>query len=71
MSLLQRITIDPHQFGGRPCIRGLNIKVKDVLDYLANGGEEADMLKHFPNLEPDDIKAALEFAFSNAEQVNP
>lgn len=62
MSLLQRITVDPEKCGGRPCIRGLRIRVKDVLDMLAGGASEPDILKDFPDLELEDIRAALAYA---------
>jgi uncharacterized protein (DUF433 family) len=60
--LLQRITSEPDKFGGRPCIRGLRIRVVDVLDLLAAGLSHAEIVEELPDLEPDDIKAALAFA---------
>jgi uncharacterized protein (DUF433 family) len=60
--LLQRITFEPGKFGGRPCIRGLRIRVVDVLDLLAAGLSHSQIVEELPDLEPDDIKAALEFA---------
>jgi uncharacterized protein (DUF433 family) len=62
MKHLDRITINPQQCGGRPCIRGLRIRVKDILDLLAAGVPEPEILNDFPYLEPQDIRAALEFA---------
>lgn len=62
MSQLHRITVDPEQCGGRPCIRGLRIRVKDVLDLLAAGATREEILEDHPYLEPDDITAVLEFA---------
>ena len=62
ISRLDRITTDPEVFGGRPCIRGLRIRVKDVLDMLAGGASRADILSDYPYLEDDDIAAALEYA---------
>lgn len=62
MSLLERITFNPKQCGGRPCIRGLRIRVKDVLDMLAEGATEQEILKDFPDLETDDIRACLTYA---------
>ena len=62
MSQLHRITVDPNQCGGRPTIRGLRIRVKDVLDLLAAGADRSEILADYPYLEPDDITAALEFA---------
>lgn len=60
--LLGRITSNPQKFGGRPCIRGLRIRVADVLDLLAAGLSHAEIVEELPDLEPDDIKAALVFA---------
>ena len=60
--LLNRITFNPSQCGGRPCIRGMRIRVKDVLDMLAGGATEAEILRDFPYLKPEDIRAWLEYA---------
>ena len=62
MSATQRITIDPTVCGGRPCIRGQRIRVKDVLDLLAAGATHEEILADYPYLEADDITAVLEFA---------
>jgi uncharacterized protein (DUF433 family) len=62
MSHLDRITVNPNQCGGRPCIRGMRIRVKDVLDLLAAGVGEAEILADFPALQSEDIRAALEYA---------
>ena len=62
MSELQRITFNPNQCGGRPCIRGMRIRVKDVLDMLAGGASEQEILEDFPYLEKEDIHASLEYA---------
>jgi uncharacterized protein (DUF433 family) len=59
---LDRITTDPEIFGGRPCIRGMRVRVKDILDMLAGGATPAEILDDFPYLEEDDIAAALEYA---------
>lgn len=56
---MDRITFNPEQCGGRPCIRGLRIRVKDVLDLLAAGVGESDILADYPYLEPEDIRACL------------
>lgn len=56
------ITIEAGKRGGKPCIRGLRITVYDVLDYLASGMSEADILKDFPDLTAEDIRACLAFA---------
>ena len=58
----ERITIEPGKRGGKPCIRGLRITVYDVLDYLASGMTEQEILSDFPDLEPQDIRAVLAFA---------
>jgi uncharacterized protein (DUF433 family) len=60
--LLQRITSDPQVCGGRPVIRGLRVRVSDILGMLAGGASRAEILRDFPYLEDDDISAALEFA---------
>ena len=57
-----RITIDPEVCGGRPCIRGLRIRVKDILDMLAGGATRQEILVDYPYLEDEDITAALEYA---------
>lgn len=57
-----RITIDPQQRGGKPCIRGLRITVCELLEYLASGMSTDDILSDFPDLEREDILAALAFA---------
>ena len=57
-----RITIDPAKRGGKPCIRGLRITVYDILEYLASGMTEDGILKDFPDLTREDIRACLEFA---------
>ena len=62
MSYQDRITIDPAKRGGKPCIRSLRITVYDVLEYLASSMSEADILKDFPDLTREDIRACLEFA---------
>jgi len=62
MSHLNRITVNPNQCAGRPCIRGLRVRVKDILDMLAAGASRDEILLDYPYLEPDDITAALEFA---------
>ena len=57
MSELHRITVDPGQCGGRPCIRGLRVRVKDVLDLLAAGASRDEILAEYPFLESEDITA--------------
>ncbi len=56
------ITIEPGKRGGKPCIRGLRITVYDVLDYLASGMSEKEILADFPDLTAADIRACLAFA---------
>ena len=62
MDYSEIITLEPGKRGGKPCIRGLRITVYDVLDYLASGMTEQDILNDFPELTSDDIKACLAFA---------
>jgi uncharacterized protein (DUF433 family) len=57
----QRITVNPEQCGGRPCIRGMRIRVIDVLDLLAAGLSREEILEEMPDLEPEDIEAALRY----------
>jgi uncharacterized protein (DUF433 family) len=64
---LDRITYNPNQCGGRPCIRGMRIRVKDVLEMLAWGATEQEILQDYPYLESEDIRACLEYAVA---QVN-
>jgi uncharacterized protein (DUF433 family) len=60
--LMDRITVNPEQCGGRPCIRGMRIRVIDVLDLFAAGLSANQILEEMPDLEMADLKAALEFA---------
>lgn len=62
MSEAHRITVDPALCGGRPCLRGLRIRVKDILDLLAAGADRAEILADYPMLEEGDIVATLEYA---------
>ena len=62
MDYRERITIEPGKRGGKPCLRGLRITVYDVLDYLAGGMSGDEILADFPDLEREDIRAALAFA---------
>ncbi len=57
-----RITVNPHQMGGVPCIRGLRIPVATVVGMVADGMTEAEILGAFPDLEPEDIREALQYA---------
>lgn len=62
MNYQHYITIEPDKRGGKPCIRGLRITVDDILDYLASGMTEAEIVEDFPDLTVEDIRAALAFA---------
>ena len=62
-----RITTNPRQCGGRPCIRGMRIRVVDVLEMLAEGVSTAEILSDFPDLESEDIQASLLFAARRAD----
>ena len=59
---LSRITITPAVCGGRPCIRGLRIRVKDILELLAAGASREEILEDYPYLEKADLEAVLAFA---------
>ena len=61
-NISERITIDPNQCGGRPCIRGMRIRVSDVLDLFAAGLTKEQILDEMPDLELGDLDAALQFA---------
>ena len=62
MSLLERISVDPAVRFGKPCVRGTRISVGDVLEYLASGMSEDQLLKEFPQLAREDIRACLVYA---------
>ncbi len=62
MNQLERITVESGKCGGRPCIRGLRIRVKDILDMLAEAMSRQEILDEFPYLENEDITAALLYA---------
>ena len=63
------ITIESGKRSGKPCIRGMRITVVDVLEYLASGMTEADILRDFPELTPDDIHACLSFAAEREKKI--
>ena len=67
MNYLDRITFNPEQCGGRPCIRHYRLRVKDVLDLLAARVPEAEILADYPFLEPEDIQACLEYAAAQTD----
>ncbi len=60
--------MDPEQCGGRPCIRGMRIRVSDVLDLLANGLSPEEILQEMPDLEFEDIRASLRYASSRLDR---
>lgn len=68
-ALLSRITVEPDKCGGRPCIRGYRLRVKDVLELLAHGASWTEILADYPFLEADDIRACLEFAAVQNDHV--
>ncbi|WP_244617432.1 DUF433 domain-containing protein [Sulfurimicrobium lacus] len=68
-SLLDRITIEPGKCGGRPSIRGMRIRVTDVLGLLAAGASHQEILEDYPTLEEDDILASLEYAAAQTDHA--
>lgn len=62
MTKLTRITVSPHQMDGMPCIRGLRIPVATVVEMIAQGISEAEILRFYPDLESADLRQALSFA---------
>lgn len=69
VQLLERITIEPGKCGGRPCIRGQRMRVKDVLELLSAGASYEEILADYAFLERDDILACIEFAARQADHV--
>jgi uncharacterized protein (DUF433 family) len=69
MSEIDRITIRAEQCGGRPCIRGLRVRVKDILDLLASGASREEILADYSYLEAEDITAALKFAAKQSDHL--
>jgi uncharacterized protein (DUF433 family) len=65
--VLDRITIEPGKCGGRPCLRGMRIRVADVLALLSQGATHGEILEDYPGLEEDDIRAALAWAAAQAD----
>ena len=63
-SLVNRITSNPQQCGGKPCIRGMRIRVVDVLELLANGLTTEEILRELPDLESADVSACVRYALS-------
>ena len=68
-NLLERITVESDKCGGRPCIRGMRIRVTDILGMLAEGVSHDEILRDFPYLEGDDIKATLAYAARQADHA--
>jgi uncharacterized protein (DUF433 family) len=62
MMRFQRITVNPHHMGGVPCLRGLRIPVATVVAMVADGMSEEEILRAYPDLEPEDIREALRYA---------
>ena len=60
--MFHRITVNPNQMGGIPCIRGLRIPVATVVGMIADGMKEKDILKFYPDLESEDIRESLKYA---------
>ncbi len=68
-SLLDRITIEPGKCSGKPCIRGMRIRVSDILEMLGDGVGMEEILADFPDLEREDILASLQFAARRSDIV--
>ena len=68
-SLLNRITIEPGKCGGKPCIRGMRIRVSDILEMMGDGVSMEEILADFPDLEREDILASLQFAARRSDIV--
>ena len=69
MDYRERITTEPGKRGGEPCIRGLRITVYDILEYLAGGMSEQEILRDFPDLTAEDIRVCLAFAADRERQL--
>jgi uncharacterized protein (DUF433 family) len=70
MTWQERISVNPAVRGGKPCIKGTRITVYDVLEYLAGGMTEEEILRDFPDLTPDDIRATLSFAAARERRLD-
>ena len=66
--IAERITVNPAQCGGHPCIRGMRIRVVDVLELLATGLSSHEIIDEIPDLEPEDLSAALSYAKNQVDQ---
>lgn len=69
MELLKRITIEPGKCGGRPCIRSMRMRVTDVLQLLSAGASYEEILEDYPDMEREDILAAIEYAACQTDHV--
>jgi uncharacterized protein (DUF433 family) len=69
VELLNRITIEPGKCGGRPCIRGMRMRVTDVLQLLSAGASHDEILADYPDLQNEDILAAIEYAAHQADHA--
>jgi uncharacterized protein (DUF433 family) len=69
MTHAERITVDPAVMGGRPCVRGLRVSVGTVVGLVAAGRSNVEILALYPYLEPDDIRAALEYAARRVDEL--
>lgn len=69
MRAFERITLDPEVMGGKPCIRGMRVTVGTILGLLASGHSEDEILRAYPYLERDDIRAALRYATWRVEEM--
>jgi uncharacterized protein (DUF433 family) len=67
--LLKRVTIEPGKCGGRPCLRGTRMRVTDILQLLSAGASHDEILQDYPDLEPEDILAAIEYAAHQTDHV--
>ena len=70
MSWEDRIAVDPEVRSGKPCIKGTRITVYDVLEYLAGGMSESEILGDFPDLKAEDIRACLAFAAARERRLS-
>lgn len=69
--LLKRITVEHGKCGGRPCIRGMRVRVQDILELLSAGASHAEILDDYPYLEEEDIQAALGYAAGQIDHPVP
>jgi uncharacterized protein (DUF433 family) len=67
-TLIDRISVDPKVCGGKPCIKGTRIWVSLILDFLAEGVSEAEILSDYPKLKPEDIRACIAYAAEIARE---